>query len=155
MGYTIEQRHNERQPYAAIRTTTPMSGIGAAMGPLYGELFGWLARKGVRATGEPWTRYLHVGPDEVELEIAAPVADEVKSEGRIIGGVMPACDVATTIHDGPYDRLGDAYEALAAWVAEHHAQVTGAMWEVYLTDPNREPDPAKYRTRVFDPILKA
>jgi hypothetical protein len=26
---------------------------------------------------------------------------------------------------------------------------TGSMWEVYLTDPEREPDPSRWRTGVF------
>jgi effector-binding domain-containing protein len=155
MGYTIEQRHQERQPYAAIRTTVPMSGIGATMGTLYGELYTWLGRKGIQPTGEPWSRYLEVGPDEVEMEVAAPVAVEPASEGRVIGGVLPACDVAATVHEGPYDRLGEAYAALAVWIAEHGQQITGAMWEVYLTDPQREPDPAKWRTLVCDPVGRA
>jgi effector-binding domain-containing protein len=150
--YTIEQRHQERQPYVAIRTTVPMAGIGMSMGPLYGELFGWLARKGIQPTGEPWSRYLEVGPDEVELEVAAPVPVETESDGRVIAGVLPACDLATTVHVGPYDRLGEAYAALGTWIAENGQQITGAMWEVYLTDPQQEPDPARWRTLVCDPI---
>jgi effector-binding domain-containing protein len=155
MDYTIEQRHQDRQPYAAIRTTVPMGRIGEAMGPLYGELYGWLGQKGIQPTGEPWSRYLEVGPEEVEMEVAAPVAAEFPGEGRVIGGVLPACDVVATVHEGPYERIGEAYAALGAWIAEHGRQITGAMWEVYLTDHQQEPDPAKWRTLVCDPVGRA
>jgi len=155
MGYTIELRHQERQPYAAIRTTIPMSGIGGAMGPLYQELYGSLGRRGIGATGEPWTRYLVVGGDEVELEVGTPVADQPAAEGRVAGGVLPAGDVVATEHVGPYARLPEAYAAITEWIESHHLTVAGAMWEVYLNDPSSEPDQSGARTRVCFPVVRA
>lgn len=154
MEYTVESRHQERQPYVAVRVTVPMAEIGASMGPQFERLYGWLGRHGVAPAGEPWTRYLAVGADEVEYEIGAPVAAPVEATAEVIAGVMPACEVASTIHTGPYDHLVDAYAAVDAWLRDHGAQASGAMWEVYLTSPDSEPDPSRWRTLVCYPFAK-
>lgn len=154
MEYTVTSERQQRQPYAAIRTTIRLDGIGAAMGPILGELFGWLARKGITPVGPPWSRYLAVGPVECELELGAPIASEVAGEGRILVGALPECDVARTLHVGPYEQLMGAYQAIGDWMAKNAAVPAGAMWEVYLTDPEHQPDPATWQTAVYYPISK-
>jgi len=155
MEYKIESERLIRQPYVAIRTTVRIDRIGEVMGPLYGELFGWLGEEGLAPAGMPWARYLAVGPDECEMELGAPLSVEAVGNVRVIGGVIPACDVVKVLHVGPYDQLGAAYGAMADWMRAHGAQAAGAMWEVYLTDPMQEPDPAKWQTLVYAPISRA
>lgn len=57
------------------------------------------------------------------------------------------------IHIGPYDEMLDAYEALVTWLAEEDRRPVGDPREVYLTDPEEHPDPAAWRTEVFQPYL--
>ncbi len=65
---------------------------------------------------------------------------------------MPACDVATALHVGPFDQIAAAYLAIGEWLQENGMQSDGAMWEIYLTDPESEPDPAKWQMMVYYPI---
>jgi effector-binding domain-containing protein len=118
-------------------------------------LFGWLGQKGIEATGAPWARYLTVGPEEAELEIGAPVAGEVAGGDGILFGVRPACEVAWTVHVGPYVQMEPAYEAVSSWIAANGRLIAGAGWEFYETDPEQEPDPAKWRTRIVYPVVPA
>jgi len=155
MEYKIVSERLGRQPYVAIRTTVRIDRISQVMGPVYGDLFGWLGQKGLAATGAPWARYLAVGPEECELELAAPVDVETAGDARVIGGVIPGCDVVKTLHMGPYDELVAAYRAMADWMTAKGAQAAGAMWEVYLTDPTQEPDPASWQTLVYAPVSLA
>lgn len=152
MEYTIKKERIPRQPYLAIRETVSIKGIGELMGPLYGELYGWLGRNGVTPTGPAWTRYLAVGPEDCELELGVPIAAQVPGDARVAGGVMPECEVISTLYVGPFEDMGAAYSAMAAWLSEHSAVVSGAPWEVYLTDPAQEPDPAKWQTLIYFPI---
>ena len=39
--------------------------------------------------------------------------------------------VARTVHIGPYDRLGDAHNAIHAWCAAHNRKIGQASWEIY------------------------
>lgn len=152
MSNDVELGRQEREPYAAIRATVRADAVGEAMGPLYGELFGWLGRKGAQPAGAPWSRYLCVGPDEIELEVGVSLVTEVSGEGRILGGVMPACECASIVHVGPYDRMTPTYEALFGWLAVKHRMASGAPLEVYLTDPGSEPDPGRWRTLIRVPV---
>ena len=150
--YTVDLVDLPRQPYVAVRATIRMSEIGERMGGLFEQLYGWLATHQVPPTGEPWTRYLAVGPEEVELEVAAPVAAPVAVNGSVISGVRPACSAARTLHIGPYDAMAGAYSAVIEWVAAQGKAISGAAWEVYESDPQIEPNPAKWRTWVYYPV---
>lgn len=152
MSYAIEVEQQPRQSYVAVRTTVPMAEIGQHMGTLFEQLFGWLGMHNVTSVGPPWARYLGVGPEEVEFEVGVPVAGPVEASGPVIAGVRPATSVAKTLHVGPYDGIEAAYTAVMAWLKEQGKLVTGAMWEVYESDPEQEPDPEKWRTWVYFPI---
>jgi effector-binding domain-containing protein len=131
-----------------------MDAITSVFGRLYGELFAWLSAHGVAAAGAPWARYLTVGREEFEMELASPVAAAVTGDAVAIAGVLPACEVARTVHVGPYASVVNAYRAISSWLAANGGQQAGAPWEVYLTDPVREPDPSKWQTLVYVPIAR-
>jgi effector-binding domain-containing protein len=152
MSYTIEVEQQPRQPYVAVRTTVRLADIGQHMGILFGQLFSWLETNSVTPVGPPSARYLAVGPEEVEFEVGVPVAAPVEASGPVIAGIRPATTVAKALHVGPYDGIEAAYTAVMEWLGQNGKLVTGAMWEVYETDPEREPDPAKWRTWVYFPI---
>lgn len=154
MEYQVEQERMERRPYVAIRTTVRMDAIGQVIGPLFGELFGWLGSRGIAPLGAPWVRYLVVGAEECELELGASLSEETEGDGRVRAGVMPACDVIKTLHTGPYDELPSAYRAMADWLSANGSVAAGAVWEVYLTDPTSEPDPARWQTLIYFPVSR-
>jgi hypothetical protein len=154
MAYQVSSHTQARQPYVAVRDTVAMARIGEAMGPLFERLYGWLGAQGVSPVGAPWARYLMVGSDELELEIGAPVAEAPAVGDGLIAGVLPACEVATTLHMGPYDRLPEAYAAVNAWLEAEGWQIAGAMWEIYENGPDSEPDPGRWRTTVVFPITR-
>jgi effector-binding domain-containing protein len=64
----------------------------------------------------------------------------------VICSSTPAGLVATAVHLGPYNRLGEAHAAVHKWCADHGHVLAGPSWELYghWTD-----DPAQLRTDVF------
>ena len=38
------------------------------------------------------------------------------------------------------------YQAVLSWITAHEGEVVGDAWEVYLSDPTAQPDPATWRT---------
>ena len=66
---------------------------------------------------------------------------------------VPAVRVARTVYRGPYEGLGPAWEEFMAWIAgEGHTQGPD-LWEVYLSGPESDPDPATYRTELNRPLV--
>ncbi len=65
---------------------------------------------------------------------------------------LRGCAMASTMHRGPYDAVGAAYEALREWIRDNAMVVDGPPREIYLTDPGETPDPADLVTEIEFPI---
>jgi effector-binding domain-containing protein len=147
------------QHYAGIQVIVAMDGISDAVDEAFPELFGWLAGHGIAASGPPFIRYLVIDmAAELEIELAVPVGAPVTGSGRVRPGVLPAGRYAVLRHTGPYDGLITSNAALQQWADEHGVELDsrdtakGSAWrgrvEHYLTDPSKEPDPAKWEVDV-------
>ena len=67
---------------------------------------------------------------------------------------MLRCFPAAAIwHIGPYDEMTTAYEALSYWITKQGAEADGPGWEIYYSDPQKEP-PSKWRTEIVQPYRK-
>ena len=99
--------------------------------------------------GEPFAYYRGVPNGRVEVEAGFPVAGVFTQTSDVWPAQLPGGRVVTGVHVGRYERVGDTYAAMLAWAAARGLRPTGDMWEVYLTDPEREPDPQRWRTGLF------
>lgn len=66
----------------------------------------------------------------------------------MINGKLPAVKVVRSVHQGPYDNLGQAWGALQKWVREQGYGETGRFWESYLNNPDEVKDPKDYLTEL-------
>lgn len=86
-----------------------------------------------------------------DLELAIPISGKVEETEDFKCYEMPGGKMAKTVHKGPYEDCGPAYEKLFAWLKENGKRVVGLIREVYLTDP-REVPPEEYLTEICAPI---
>ena len=142
----------EAQPIMGIRATVSMQDIGNAMGPLFGEVHGYVLRNGGKPAGMPLALYHSIPAETVDLECAIPVESPLPGAGRVHAGELPAGTAATVTHVGPYDNLPQTWAALTEWMQSQGLQAAGAPWESYVTDPGAEPDQSKWRTDIFFPV---
>jgi effector-binding domain-containing protein len=140
------------QPALSIRVTIPAGDVSKTLVTLYPEIIGVLGERGVAMGGPPYTRYHSEDASTVDIEAGVPVREKVEGKGRVKATELPAGKTAVTWHVGPYDQLVKAHARLKEWIASKSLQSRGGLWEVYWTDPGIEPDPAKWRTRVFCPV---
>jgi len=148
------------QPYASIRTQVTMQELGSGIIPqLHDEVMNWLKVQGISPSGAPILRYNVINmAGKMDLEMAWPVAQPVKGNGRVIGGSLPAGSYGTILYTGAYDGLMDANRILIEWARDNNIQwdnwqndsgdVFASRYETYITDPGDEPDPAKWQTEV-------
>ena len=146
-------RRMDARPMVGIRTRTTMDRIAQVMGPLFGELHGYVQQSGQAPAGMPFAIY-HCMEEggAVDLECGMPVASRLPGTDRIRAGELPGGTAATVTHTGPYDDLRRTWTALTAWMESQGLEPAGAPWEVYVTDPGAEPDPSKWRTDIFFPV---
>ncbi len=143
------------QPTAVVRATIPVSDIPAFLGRAYQSVVQVLEAQGIAPVGEPFAYYLGAPTTTVEMEAGFPVAAACEPSGDVVPGVLPGGTVATGVHVGPYDTMVDTYNRLMAWVADQGLVPQKGMWEVYLTDPQKQPDPSTWRTEIFWPVTAA
>ncbi len=151
MAYEIEARTLDEQDTAVEFATLPVNEIGPWLGKVYADVAGYLGRKGAGPVGPPFARYHPVGDGTFEVEAGFVATTPVGGEDEIEPSDLPKGTVAVTVHVGPFDAMVPAYEALTAWVAAQGGTPAGDPWEIYLTDPMAEPDPARWRTEVVMP----
>jgi effector-binding domain-containing protein len=155
-----EIRVEERgaQPYVAIGAQVPMHDLSTVIPQSLEEVFAWLGRQGVAPAGPPFIRYLVIDmPARLEVEVGVPVASAVPGDGRVSAGLLPAGRYATLVYTG-IDRGIEANAALLAWGAQQglvwdrwaaqNGDGFGARYESFLTNPDEEPDRAKWQTEV-------
>jgi DNA-binding transcriptional MerR regulator len=133
------ERWEEAMPYEIAVKEEPM--IGQTIGECFGELMSYVQEQGLQMTGPPFIVYPDKIHEEAEgtIECCFPVAEGAQPRGRVELRRLSGGEVAWTHHVGPYDKVGAAYAALDAWVAENGRQVVGPPREVYLNDPGSTP----------------
>ena len=69
--------------------------------------------------------------DPMNIDFGVQVAHAFERVGDVRCVETPVGEVAKTVHVGPYDRLGDAHDAIHAWCVAHKRKIGGASWEIY------------------------
>jgi effector-binding domain-containing protein len=141
-------------PVASIHLTIPRSEIRKVMGPGLGEIRAALIAQGISSAG-PWlTHHLRMDPGTFDFEICVPVERSVAPAGRVKPGQLPAATVARTVYHGDYAGLASAWQEFDAWILAQGRKPGPSLWEVYLTDPSKSPDPATWRTELNRPLAE-
>ncbi|HBQ28944.1 MAG TPA: AraC family transcriptional regulator [Desulfotomaculum sp.] len=148
----IELKTIEEKQVVYIAQTGPAE----EMGVLFGEILAWVMEKGLQMAGPPLSIYPNqekVSPEEMEYEAGVPIVGEVREEGRIKIKRIPAQQVLTTIHKGPYREIEPVYKALMEYIMKNVYEIVGAPMEIYLNDPREVPE-SELLTEVQFPVLK-
>lgn len=153
MAYEVQVKQLPAQHVAAVRMTASMASIAKDIHEGFADLMEAMVRAGVSPSAPPFIVYHQLGDQVIgEIEVCAPVREPFEDVGEARGARIPEAEVAWTIHRGPYDKVGAAYEALTAWIEEQGREIDGPPREVYLTDPEETPDPGDNVTEVQFPI---
>ena len=155
--FTVDE--SRAVPTAVVRADDiAMDDLTGLFDKAFSVLFPALGAAGISPAGAAFALYPRFSEDwsrcdiEVGVPLDAPLPGTVPaplSDGSAIEiepSELPAGRVASALYEGGYDGLGQAWRELTdALVAAGH---TPAMpcWEVYLTEPTPDADPADMRT---------
>lgn len=148
------------QPTLAARTTSPRDRLQRLFSDYLPEVAQRIADLGREPAGPAYGRYHSVEGDEWDVEIGIPIdmpASNVRpleeaERGELAGGELPGGDVATTIHEGSYDTISDAYERLERFIQQQGREMGGAPWESYVVEMSEVDDPSRLRTEIYWPL---
>ena len=142
----------EEQAAASIRVTARADQVQRTFAALLPEVMAFLTETGASTAGPPFGRFHGEKDGQVDVEVGLPVAAALASRGRVGATTLPGGRTAIAWYSGPYSGLNAARARLAAALAEKALTPRGGPWVFYWTDPTLEPDPARRRTQIVQPI---
>ena len=154
--YSIEQQAVDETPVLFGRRKLEKDKIADGLAEVLPAAFGYAMSNGLEMVGPPFVRYVDHSAAfftiEAGVPLAAPAPEPDADSGGLSVGTLPGGKAAFTVHEGPYETLGDAHAALDVWMNANDITPTGPPWEVYITDPAEVPDPANWITHLYQPI---
>jgi effector-binding domain-containing protein len=137
---------------AVIRAVVPLSDLPSFFDRAFPTIGAALGASGATSTGPAFAYYLREPDDSCELEVGFPVDGVIQPTGDAVASRLPGGRVATVVHQGGYDGLQKSWTRLQEWVQEQGLTPVGGFWEVYLTEPSPDGDPADNRTALYLPL---
>jgi effector-binding domain-containing protein len=128
---------------AVVRCATSWDQFPSLWRELLDDVYAFLATSEVRQEGHNVMLFLDDVPN---VEVGVEVSGAFTPAGRVVPSVLPAGEVAVTVHRGPYERLDDAHRAVREWCAANGRVPAGPRWEVY---GDWHDDPARLETEVY------
>ena len=151
-GYAIELLALTEQPALTVRGQAPPTELENKLAVDIPRLLAYALANRLEVAGPPFVRYLTRSDTRIEYEAGLPVLRPGEGTDVIAPTSLPAGPAVATVHTGPYQQLPAAHAALEAWRVQHRRIASGPGWDVFLTNPLQEPDPARWRTKVFLPL---
>jgi DNA-binding transcriptional MerR regulator len=151
----VHRRRTEAATVAAVRDVVDLSDVLAWYDSAMSELDAVLGAVGTVRTGPPGGLYDNELFTEERGAMVAyiPVADP-PSHGAVTPLIIPAIDLATTIHTGPHDDIDVTYAALGTYVSQQALQIAGPVREIYHAGPRDTDDSSAWRTEIGWPIFQ-
>src|SRR6478609_4090792 len=151
-GQEPRKIHVTEQAVAVVRERVPMDALTSFFGRAFGAVMAAVQMQGASPAGPPFALYHGMPGETVDVEAGFPVAGNFHGTGEVASSTLPDTDAFEAIHTGPYDTLGTTYDAIRQSMEADGATPADSMWEYYLTDPEQQPDPATWQTRVVWPL---
>ena len=147
MGYQVRIEQFSGRPLAVVRRRATKQELGKVIPEAGGTVWSVVRAQQIKGAGRHVALYLD---DVFNLEVGVELEAPFGGHGEVVASSLPAGQVATTTHFGPYQQLGDAHDAIQQWCTAHRREALLPCWEIY--DHWRDEwnkDPGKIRTDVY------
>ena len=135
--YEVQVRRTEPLHVASIHHTGPYQELG----PVYGQLMGWINGNKVRTQGFVreigYDNPMQTPPEKCRQEVCVPVGEGAPVSSEIELRYLPQVQVISVVHKGGMDfqSLGPAYQTLMGWAAKE-GRKTAYSIITYYTPPS-------------------
>jgi effector-binding domain-containing protein len=155
--FTANITEEKVQPVSYVGITHKMSpkdpnAVSAQMGKMYTELYTALKKAKVDVNGNPFALFPSYTPESMEMVCALPVAADAKVPAKYKIMQTAGGNAVKAVHTGSYNNLEATHNEINKYVGFKKYEISGAPWEVYVTDPMTEKDTAKWITEIYYPI---
>jgi effector-binding domain-containing protein len=134
---------------ASVTRSATFETVGTVVQEAFATLGSAVGAAAAFGENPPGLITLELRDEEMTLEIFMSISHTFDPPAGVSVRTLEGGSFATTVHEGPYDGVGEAYQALTAWIADQRRVSTLPPRERYLNDPHTGEVP---RTRVEFPI---
>lgn len=155
MEYTVNRKTLPQRQAARLRMTIPAY-------DREGDLWHLMMKE---------TAPLHLQPDDpcycsvvfhdgeykerdVDVEAQKTVRGTYPDTEHVTFRTLPPVTFASTTFQGPYDKIGEANTAVAAWIRDNGYTYAGPSFNIYHVSPHETDNPEEFITEVCYPIQK-
>lgn len=145
----------ERDSVKAVvaEVTTPYAEIGEKMGATFESVGSALAASGAIPAGPPIAVYLDVEDESAwRVAVGFPVEPPLPELMGLEHMDLPGGSSIVGTHEGPYDGLAAAWEAVTEYMKEGGLEAAAPPWESYVASPPAVDDPNKWVTEIIWPV---
>ncbi|MDJ1469018.1 GyrI-like domain-containing protein [Cytophagaceae bacterium DM2B3-1] len=146
--------------YLAIAKTVYMNKISQVLPPLISEVRQWMHTNKIEPNGPDFFLYKSINENnELECEAGFTIDVPIEGNSHIHLGSFPEGKYASLIYSGDFKDMMEGHMALENWIRQKGLKekiqssqgVTrwGGRTEFYLIDPEFEPNPAKWQTKIM------
>lgn len=144
----------ETQAYIYILDSCEVGNISNKLGEIYGEIYHTLASQGMMPISQPFAKYLHFphnpgDENKVVLQAGAFMETAIETVGRLQIGFSTSGNTLQASHFGVYETAGVTHDAMQQHCVDNGFSTNGSAYEMYITDPSLEPNPANWETKVI------
>jgi effector-binding domain-containing protein len=137
---------------AVISGSVAMAELADFFDRSFSRLAPAIADQGVAIAGPAFALYHGSPAATADLEVGFATDRPVRPDGDVRAGTLPGGTVARLVHRGGYDRLPESWGRLRAWIEARGLTPGHDTWEVYVTEPSPDMDPADLRTELYWPL---
>lgn len=150
----IKVKQTEMHYAIVIKDSSKCDEVDALMGKVFGELFQYAGENKIEMSGYPFSicSLWDEKNNKYVAEIGIPVKTKTEGKGIIKCIEVPSTKVVSAIHNGAYETSGNTHIAIDNYIKENKLTCVGAPTEIYITDPESEPDMTKWQTEIIYPV---
>lgn len=89
----------------------------------------------------------------LKWRIGVPISKEAQPAAPLQKDVFDHPQVAFALHVGPYEKIGETYAKISAFIDQNGWRISGPSMEMYLDNPEETPA-EKLRTEISIPVVK-
>ncbi len=134
------------------RTKCTMEEIASVMGPAFGAIMQVVSANGAQVIGSPFSIWYEWEDEIMEFDNAIPIDRNIKGTDKVLPIKTYQGKVAHVSHMGEYSTTYHSWGILETYIKDNKLEMNGAPYEVYVTDPETEPDPSKWITDLYWPV---
>ncbi len=144
--------------YMYVTTASKTSQVTERMPKMIGEVKNYMTSNNIEQLGNPFILYNQwneeAGTAIYSAAIFTPSEVITPAESNVLNGFMPNQSTLKTTLKGDYKNLKEAWDAAYAYIQTNGLTANeGAQpFEVYITGPNENANPAKWITHIYIPL---